>query len=264
MQTQVVGHDQPRMTIPRVARLIYSEGGLIGFYRGIAAPLLSLVVLNTMTFSSYSSFKETLGVSRDTKVFGWKENIRVAAAAAIVGPISALISTPFEMVKTRMQLNMKAGILTNGSIQVETVSRSSLVQAFHLVKAHGVSILYVGHGVNTVREMAFLATYFTVYENMKSSFLPFLSPSFAVPFAGGLSGAMGWFVTFPLDCVKANIQGGQLPRDTSRSAIRVASDLLKARGILGLYAGLMPSIARAFLVSSSRFSAYELTMWLLK
>ena len=252
------------MSLPRVAQLIYSEGGLLGFYRGIAAPLLSLVILNTMTFSAYASLKEKFGVPKDTKVFGLNETLRVASAAACVGPVSALISTPFEMVKTQMQLNIKLSNASSHTSSNSNVSRSSLFHASHLVRQHGVRILYIGHGVNTCREMLFLATYFTVYENVKSSISSVLSPSMAIPFAGGFSGAMGWFISFPLDCVKANIQGKQLPCKEGKGATSVARDLLRSRGVLGLYAGLMPSLARAFLVSSSRFSAYELTMWILK
>jgi solute carrier family 25 carnitine/acylcarnitine transporter 20/29 len=36
------------------------------------------------------------------------------------------------------------------------------------------------------------------------------------------------------------------------------------RGVRGLYSGLAPSLARAFVVSGSRFSAYEFALWALK
>lgn len=47
------------------------------------------------------------------------------------------------------------------------------------------------------------------------------------------------------------------------SAWAVARHLVAARGWRGLYAGLAPSLARAFVVSSSRFSAYEAARWAL-
>jgi hypothetical protein len=47
-------------------------------------------------------------------------------------------------------------------------------------------------------------------------------------------------------------------------AFRVARHLFATRGIGGFYAGIVPSIARAFIVSGTRFSAYEATMWALK
>jgi len=37
----------------------------------------------------------------------------------------------------------------------------------------------------------------------------------------------------------------------------VLKDLLKTKGWRGLYSGVSPSIMRAFVVSGSRFSAYE-------
>ena len=35
-------------------------------------------------------------------------------------------------------------------------------------------------------------------------------------------------------------------------------------GIRGLYAGVVPSVVRAFLVSASRFSAYETALYFLR
>ena len=260
MQTHIVHAGAQKLTLPRAAGLIYAEGGLLSFYRGLAAPLLSLVVLNTMTFSLYSTLKEKYGVSKDIVVFGYQENLKVALAAASVGPISALISTPFEMVKTQMQLSIKMAQLSESAAP----SRSSIIQAYRLMNHYGVRILYIGHGINTAREMLFLSTYFTVYENLKANLSTFFPSSISVPLAGGISGATGWFISYPLDCVKANIQGRNLSTDEPRTALKIARNLLETRGVLGLYAGLLPSIARAFLVSSSRFSAYELSMWLLR
>lgn len=260
IKTRMQAQIGEKMTFKRAAQMIHSEGGVLAFYRGLASPLLSLVILNTMTFSMYASLKERSGVPKDTLVFQFKENIRVAMSGAVIGPISACISTPFEFVKTQMQLNIKAA-----SSSTEVVSRSSIRQAYRLVQQHdGIRILFTGHGINTAREMLFISTYFTVYENLKSFFTSALQHNIAVPFAGGCSGAAGWFISFPLDCIKANIQGIRYnPGDTPPTAINVGRNLLKTRGFLGLYAGLMPSIARAFLVSSSRFSAYEITIFML-
>ena len=44
------------------------------------------------------------------------------------------------------------------------------------------------------------------------------------------------------------------------AALTIARDLVKTRGVAGLYAGVGPSVLRAFLVSGSRFTAYEFAM----
>ncbi len=77
-----------------------------------------------------------------------------------------------------------------------------------------------------------------------------------------MSGAIGWFVSFPLDAVKSNIQG--VPLKASRQpAVAITRQLIARKGILGLYRGVYASVARAFLVSSSRFTAYEFTQYML-
>ena len=38
----------------------------------------------------------------------------------------------------------------------------------------------------------------------------------SIPIAGGISGAVGWFISFPLDCVKSNIQGIPLNKMNTR------------------------------------------------
>ena len=133
-----------------------------------------------------------------------------------------------------------------------------------LVQRHGAGIVYTGHGVNTLREAAFLGNYFYVYEGMREFFIThhWLQVQVAVPFAGGLSGALAWFVSFPLDCVRAGVQGQPLP--VQKSAVQVFSHLMRDRGIRGLYAGASASVTRAFLVSGSRFSAYEFALFLLR
>jgi hypothetical protein len=47
-----------------VARSIYRQEGVRGFYRGLAPPLAALTILNTLSFSSYSAAKRVLGVEK--------------------------------------------------------------------------------------------------------------------------------------------------------------------------------------------------------
>ena len=93
------------------------------------------------------------------------------------------------------------------------------------------------------------------------------STSLAIPIAGGFAGATSWFLTFPMDCVRAGVQGQLISTSSSTSiqhqgAMETFKQLLQTKGLTGLYAGVAPSIARAFLVSGSRFSAYEGALYL--
>lgn len=236
-----------------VTRLIFKEGGLMSFYRGVGSPLAALTVLNIMNFSSYSYFRTALGVS-DSKLNEGSFEPRVGLAAAMVGPIAAFVSTPFEMVKVQMQLDAK---------QMPTRRyKNSLHAAYLIFKQEGISTLYRAHIVNSLREVAFLSTYFLVYEHTKSILAPngkqTSTSRMGIAISGGLAGSIGWFLSFPLDSVKANIQGASISDKTrSVNTFVVAKQLLKTKGLRGLYSGVGPSIARAFIVSASRFSVYE-------
>lgn len=212
-----------------------------------------------LNFSSYATFSKVVNVRAELLSEGRFE-YRVAAAAGMVGPLSSLISTPFELVKIQMQLNR----ISTGTSNI--VYRNSVHAAYDITTRHGIQRLYTGHAVNTLREIVFLSTYFTTYEHIKTTLLAYIKThSLSVPIAGGISGAFGWFVSFPLDAIKGNIQGRQLGSGTrQRTSYEVAMQLLQQKGVQGLYSGLLPSITRAFLVSSTRFSAYETTLWLLQ
>ena len=151
---------------------------------------------------------------------------------------------------------------------MDNVTKKEFQSSFHclrtVVQRHGLGVVYTGHGVNTIREAAFLGNYFYVYEGMREFLIAnhWLHVQMAVPVAGGLSGAFAWFVSFPLDCVRAGVQGQPLP--AKKSAIQVFQELLRDRGIRGLYSGASASVTRAFLVSGSRFSAYEFALFLLR
>ena len=116
--------------------------------------------------------------------------------------------------------------------------------------------LYVGHGVNTAREATFLGTYFGLYEHSVGAFRQLLPEAYAVPAAGGVAGAAGWFLSLPLDCVKQNIQGQRLEaRSSSAGAVAVAAEA--RRPLLCPCPGLQrPSgVPLAVECSSMRFAA---------
>ena len=253
-----------------LARQIVRNEGWLGFYRGVASPLAALTILNTLNFSAYAYFRKLFQVRDDFAHFEFQHRIPIAAVC--VAPLSSLISTPFELVKTQAVQSVNHAAHASmapgwGSVSSpsSSSSSSSIVRTIALVRQHGARALYIAHGVNTAREMVFLSTYFTIYEHGKKLLNTLLAPQAAILLSGGLSGAMGWFVSFPLDCIKSNLQGRRIADDwrrTQPSAYSVAASLLKSKGIAGLYSGIVPSIARAFLVSSSRFAAYEGTLWL--
>ena len=137
-----------------------------------------------------------------------------------------------------------------------------------VVRERGFALLYTGHGINTLREAAFCGSYFFAYEGFREMVLSVVpTQTTAVPIAGGLAGASAWTFSFPLDCVRARIQSRNLFSTTTATrtnALQVLFQLIREQGVAGLYNGVGPSVTRAFLVSGTRFSAYEGALWLLR
>lgn len=242
---------KPRMqttglSIAGAYKVILQEAGITGFYRGIASPLLALTILNSLNFSCYSVF-----INQLSALGKFNETIKYLVAGGMVGPVASMISTPFEYIKIQLQIDKSS-------------LRNSIYAVSHITKNFGVAKLYTGHAVNTVREMVFLSTYFTAYEQCKYTSNDFLHNSqISIPLSGGIAGALGWFVSFPLDSVKSQIQSKALSDISGRnSALVVFRKILAEKGLGNLYNGVVPSLLRAFIVSSTRFSAYEATMYL--
>eukprot|EP00536_Pseudo-nitzschia_multiseries_P016035 jgi/Psemu1/312702/fgenesh1_kg.1004_\ len=258
-------------TIVSVGRDIVRSEGIPALYKGVGPPLISLSILNTTTFIQYAYFRELYQASP-----GWDHRNFLAGMSC--APFSGFVSTVENFTKTQMQLdNLKPKREYTGSWNCFTT----------LIRKNGPSIVYTGHSVNTIREMSFLGPYFFFYEGLRETFLhrqralrqeqqliessnpwssSFMSvvtnTKVAIPVAGGLSGAMSWMISFPLDCIRAGVQGQRMP--PTKGASKVFKELLQTRGLTGFYAGSSASVARAFLVSGSRFSAYEGALWLLR
>lgn len=194
-------------------------------------------------------------------------------------PLGSMVSTVENMIKTQMQLDNVSDKRFKGSWDCTKT----------LLQERGLKIIYLGYGINTVREAAFLGTYFYTYEGLRV-FLDCMSnrqnygdgnlSAWTIPVAGGISGALSWFVTFPLDCIRAGVQGQRLSKIEPAmnswgnvmcskvpvkriSSIDVFIGIHKTKGFIGLYSGVTPTLARAFIVSASRFSAYELAVKIL-
>jgi solute carrier family 25 carnitine/acylcarnitine transporter 20/29 len=221
--------------------------------------MLSLTLLNSVAFGLYGWCKDFIR-AQNTQNNAFVDKYQYYLAGCGVGFASSWLSTPFEVVKVRMQHS--SGNQYAGSTDA----------AIKLVRAHGASVLYTGNVINTWREMLFCTVYFGGYENLKILFTQQLqaagspNPQLAILFAGGFAGVLGWLTSYPLDVVK-NLKQTQ-PLEGSwwsrgANSLSLAKDRWRAFGIGGFYKGIRPSLIRAFFVSSTRFSAYEFAvrMW---
>ena len=281
MQTQAA---DGKLSPLRLLRHILKTEGIASLYKGVGPPLLSLSIVNTLSFSSYSYWRQNHFYGSD----GW--DYRNALSGMMGAPLFGVVTTPENLLKTQMQMDnvqkerdkIKGGVASDPTQKLKGRFTGSFHCAKTLVSSHGLSVLYTGHVINTVREAAFVGMYFYCYEGFKVEFKNAIgnaeklsrsvlqrhegdsdsetyASSLAIPIAGGCAGATSWAFTFPLDCIRAGVQGQPISETCikKQGALETLKQLWQTKGITGLYSGVGPSIARAFLVSGSRFSAYE-------
>lgn len=84
--------------------------GLVGLYRGATACLLRDIPFSAIYFPAYAHLKkDTFHEGRDGKKLGFGEML---ASASIAGMPAAFLTTPADVIKTRLQVEARKGQAT--------------------------------------------------------------------------------------------------------------------------------------------------------
>ncbi len=173
-------------------RGIASREGYRGFYRGVASPLLSCTVLNTLAFQTYALTRSLVALppvappaQRETPVGSFAQRF---AAGALVAPLVTFVSTPFEFVKVQLQLDGGGAKPVGGAGAAKARRFEGASHAMRAIaKQNGVAALWLGGGTNLVREALFLGTYFYANEGLHDALTQSgVGHAAAVPIAGGV------------------------------------------------------------------------------
>lgn len=82
---------------------------------------------------------------------------------------------------------------------------------------------------------------------------------FGVYIAGGMAGASGWCISFPIDSVKSRVQTSQ----SSVSFFSMAKTIYSKFGLRGFFRGVSSAVLRAFPANAGLFLGYEMCIELL-
>ena len=82
----------PNSILGVALQIVRTEGGILALYRGILPPMVSLSILNTMGFTSYSFFRDVYGGTN-----GW--DYRNGLAGMTGAPMFSVVSTVENLVK---------------------------------------------------------------------------------------------------------------------------------------------------------------------
>jgi solute carrier family 25 carnitine/acylcarnitine transporter 20/29 len=180
----------------------------IQLYRGITYPLIMNSIGTSFLFGNYDYF--------------YKQTNNRLISGMLTGTISAIILTPFDYRKIRLQ--------TNSIQSTPSVQSLGLLEIFKKY--------YKGFGYTLSREITAIPIYFYSYHYLIEYTNPFI--------AGGIAGVNSWLFTYPIDTLKSRKQLYQ--NKTLKEMIKMGS----------LFNGLTITLIRAFIVNSSSFYLYDL------
>lgn len=230
-----------------LAQTVRKEG-FFALYKGMASPLLGIAGVNSLLFASYVYSK------RIVSPFPQLSLKEIAVAGAMAGAANAILASPVEMFKVRMQ--GQYGAATDKKLR-DVAKEMWRDWGFR----NGVMR---GYWVTFAREIPAYAGFYTAFEFSKRKFQSKYGdkvPVWALLASGSTGGIAYWLSCYPLDVIKSRIQLRQTP-PTGKPWKYMTNEIrmvITESGITGLFRGLSPSLLRTIPAGASTFAAFELT-----
>lgn len=198
--------------------------GIRGLYRGAIPPLCGSGVYRSVQFAVF----ESVYTYSDTQLGRWEIpctgglQMRVLFGGLCASTARAIIETPLELAKVRRQTE----------------------QSWKL------SQLYNGFGLTWTRTIGLMCTYFILVDSGRRHASDLFNRPILGPFlTSGLAATIGWWVVWPFENMKSQVQGqyGQ----SNVSVLSRMSHTIKERGFFALYRGIGPGTIRSFLANGT-------------
>ncbi|XP_048879093.1 mitochondrial carnitine/acylcarnitine carrier protein isoform X2 [Brienomyrus brachyistius] len=224
--------------------------GLLGLYKGMAAPLAGVTPMMAISFFGFSLGKQLQQPDPYTPL----THSQIYLAGMLAGTFTTVIVAPGERIKCLLQVQSTAGK------RKYTGPVDCVIQLF---KERGIRSVYKGTMLTLIRDVPSTGLYFLTYEYLKK----FLTPEgrsvneLSTPqilLAGGVAGIFNWLVALPPDVLKSNFQTAT---DGQYRGLRdVLRKLIQEEGASALYKGFNAVMLRAFPANAACFLGYEVAM----
>ncbi|KAK1761364.1 mitochondrial carrier domain-containing protein [Echria macrotheca] len=259
-------------------RRTYETEKLRGFFRGVMAPMVSITLVRTVSFSIYQRsknfycdwIKRNFGVDVMGHVSspGSYPNLwsvaTFGAAGATAGSCITVVACPFELTKLSAQVSVLMADKKNcprpesHAVAASYQNKGTFKTLSTIVKHRGFAGLYTGFSFHLLRDTLGTGTYFMTYESSKQLLTTFgghgaHSDPFAVLVAGGLCGIVSWALIYPVDSAKSRYQRNALMYSKGQKVEPVKIEFFQPH----MYRGLGVSMARSCAVNAVFFSSFE-------
>ncbi|KAL1901466.1 hypothetical protein Sste5346_001873 [Sporothrix stenoceras] len=259
-------------------KITYNQEGLRGFFRGVTAPLASVTIVRTISFSIYQRAKYVYSdwlsknfgfdVLKHVNTPGTYPNLWsiacFGAAGATAGSCITVIACPFELTKLSAQVSVLLSEKTtcpdsqSRAVASSYQNKGTFKTMANIVRHRGFTGLYTGYKLHLLRDTLGTSLYFITYESSKQLLTTFAgdaTKSSTVPvfIAGGLCGIVSWSLIYPIDSAKSIYQRNALLYSKGQKVKPVKIHFFQRQ----MYRGLGVSMSRSCVLNAIFFSSFE-------
>ena len=221
-----------KITINDVIKKTYETRGLRGFYQGLSAAIMRQSIYTTLRIGLFPKFVDIIP-NAECKL------LPKMACGMMAGGIASFISTPTDLILTRMQSD-------NSSFNKVKYNYKNVFDGFYkITKNEGILKLWNGCNIIILRAMVINSLLLPSYNYSKENliYLGYNKDSLIVrgipPIISGISTAL---ISQPFDIIKAQIQA--IPLNKNQTLWKSINNFAVKNGITGLFRGLPVYIMR--------------------
>ncbi|PFH50803.1 hypothetical protein AMATHDRAFT_144159 [Amanita thiersii Skay4041] len=266
-------HGTYRGALDVLAKIVRNEG-VLALYKGATPPAVGWAAIDSLLLGSLHNYRLFLLRHGMTETCPRTHQPRLTLVAhgiagLFAGLTSALVATPIEHLKVKLQLQSQKEV-------TDRQFKGPIDCARQIIRAQGVQGLWSGF----TGSLAFRSNFFWMFLSFEALMRSF-SRLQGTPFeastnflSGGLGSFTFWGMAIPADNIKNRMMSFPYPRPypPSRSAaslitrpsfLQVVSRIYAVDGPAGFFRGLGPCLLRAFPVNACALFVYEGLMTIL-
>mmetsp|Transcript_7420 Transcript_7420/g.8635 ORF Transcript_7420/g.8635 Transcript_7420/m.8635 type:complete len:295 (+) Transcript_7420:62-946(+) len=224
---------------------ILRNEGISAFWKGAVPTAGGMILENCMAFGVNEALKRAFPDTNNDEE-GPPNLLKPFAMGAITGCCSATVLLPSEIIKAKTQISTERHITSQQIVR-------------QMINKQGLRSFFVGFDGQLMRDSCFYAIFFGGYQlscYTFQEFCPSMPDELNYFLSGGIAGMGGWLFAMPFDVPKTNIQS-RYETKVFGSYFPELIKIAKQRGIVGLFAGLGPTLIRAFPANAALFLGVE-------
>ena len=214
-----------RNTILGIVKDTYSNDGLKGFYKGWCPPLIGSMIFRSLQFSAYeASFTkcESSESMRQTIPHTGGLELRVICGGLISGTCRSLVECPFEYAKVKGQTSQAWVMKDIYKGFTNLYPRSTILMTSYFI------------------QVDYYRRHTKLFETKLGQF-----------YVSGSSAMVGFWIIWPFEVLKNMAQAET--KDCGNTTLERVKYILRTRGPLGFYRGIIPGSQSVFFRNGAGF-----------